>query len=220
MATTGFAYPDVARVEMHCFVPQDAKIVLDVGCAGGAFGAELKRSRAAVEVHGVEPDCAAAEIAAGRLEEVFKGFFPDALPAAYRNRKYDCVVFNDVLEHVMEPEVLLYAAHEVIRPGGCIVVSIPNVRYAPISWGLAVFGRWEYRDQGVLDRTHVRFYTRRSIQKLLSQTGWSPSHITRLNVPGSRRAPALGWILEKSLRDLSCPQFAFAARADGDRRKG
>lgn len=204
-----FVYPDTPRAEIVPLVPEWVHSVLDVGCSSGAFGRHLKDVRPNVRVEGIEPDPRTATIAKGRLDRVYVGVFPDMLPVGQR---YDCVVFNDVLEHVVDPAPLLKAALSVLHPHGVLVASIPNVRYGPVVLDLVARGRWEYQDQGVLDRTHLRFYTRRSMRRTLEETGWAVQQVRRLNVPGSRRAPWLAKMIEASLRDLSCPQIGLTAR--------
>lgn len=207
-----FTYPDTPRTEMLRFVPLIAQTVLDVGCARGAFGNALKSARPKVVVHGVEPDFSSKAVAQQRLDKVFHGLFPDALSMADNERiLYDCIVFNDVLEHVTEPQMLLAATQRLLAPSGHVIASIPNVRFAPVVLSLLIRGRWEYTDQGVLDRTHLRFFTRKSIKDLFIDNGWVLADMTRLNVPGSRRFPFLARMLERIARDFSCPQFAVIA---------
>lgn len=204
-------YPDASRSEMLSSVPLTAHRVLDVGCASGGFGELLKRTRPYVQVDGVEPNPTAAALARQRLTVVHDGLFPNTIPRSVFQGKYDCVVLNDVIEHVTDPEPLLVAAREALRAGGVIVASIPNVRFAPVVYNLALRGRWDYQDQGVLDRTHMRFYTRRSMVQLFKDNGLEILRMRRLNVPGSNRAPRIAKAFETIVRDLSCPQFAIAA---------
>jgi SAM-dependent methyltransferase len=207
-----FAYPDSPRDEMMGLIPVAARRVLDVGCAGGAFGAALKRVRPDIEVHGVEPSVRAAEIARGRLDFVYTGLFPGALCQYPEVPQFDCIVFNDVIEHVVDPIEMLDGAARLLSDGGSLVASIPNIRYASVVWGLVARGRWDYRDEGILDRTHLRFYTRRSLIVLFSENGWDVLSLDGVNVPGSRRVPLLALLLRFLGRDFACPQFAIVAR--------
>jgi 2-polyprenyl-3-methyl-5-hydroxy-6-metoxy-1,4-benzoquinol methylase len=108
-------YFQCPRPEMLPFVPVGCRRVLDVGCAEGAFGESLKRSRG-IEVWGVEPTASAAAIAKGRLDNVIEGVFgPEInLPKGI----FDCILFNDVLEHMLAPEMALRYAWELLAPGG------------------------------------------------------------------------------------------------------
>jgi 2-polyprenyl-3-methyl-5-hydroxy-6-metoxy-1,4-benzoquinol methylase len=177
-----------ARPEMLSFVPTNCRRLLDVGCGTGTFGASLKQSRQ-IEVWGVEPFASAAAIAADKLNRVIIGpFEPETdLPAG----AFDCIVFNDVLEHMVEPERALRYAKHLLSAGGTILASIPNVRYLPVLWQLAVCGRWDYEDCGVLDKTHLRFFTRSSMLRMFQDEGYTVKSIDGINpyqgIPNVRR---------------------------------
>ena len=96
----------------------------------------------------------------------------DAGPLPYGDETFDCVVCADVLEHIKEPWGVLSQLFGLLRPGGCIVVSIPNIRNLGILAELAA-GDWVYQDAGILDRTHLRFFTRRSFQRALLGAGFT-----------------------------------------------
>src|SRR5438067_790332 len=113
-------YGDYERAEVVPFVPRSARRILDVGCARGAFG----RALGAREVYGVEPNPEAADVAAASYREVYRGPFPEAVPAG---TTFDCIVFNDVLEHFVDPYAAVRATNQFLAPGGCVVASIPNM---------------------------------------------------------------------------------------------
>jgi len=161
-------YGDWERTEVVPFVPSAARSVLDVGCSFGAFGMSLKRDRPGIEVWGVEPNRGAASVAENRLDVVVNGSFPQDVP----DRQFDCVVFNDVLEHLDDPWSALRRARRYLTPGGRLVASIPNVRHFSVLVPLLTQGRWTYRDTGILDRTHLRFFTRSTMIELFESTGW------------------------------------------------
>jgi SAM-dependent methyltransferase len=152
------------------FVPEAANSVLDVGCWQGSFGAHLKRMRPGIAVAGVEANAAAAELARSRLDWVITGTFPEAGP---QDERFDCITFNDVLEHMTDPWSALERARSLLSPAGAVVASIPNIRHLSVVWPLVVRGRWDYTDAGLLDRTHVRFFTRATMIDLFGETGYS-----------------------------------------------
>lgn len=178
---------------MRAFVPAKARRVLDVGCGAGAFARGLREERLALgqqlEVWGLElaPDAAAQ--AAGTLDRVLVGTVEDTieqLPAAH----FDCICCNDVLEHLAWPERALRGLRGKLAPGGVVVASIPNVRFFGNVWDLVVHGAWSYADEGILDRTHLRFFTRSSMRelfdaagyRLLRQEGINPTHAWRFRL--------------------------------------
>lgn len=197
------------RDDMVPFIPQSTTTVLDVGCSRGRFGATLLLSRPSLRLFGIEPDPTTAAEAAGHYEQVTCGYFPDDLPD---DRTFDCIVFNDVLEHVVDPWTMLDQAKRLLAPGGRIVASIPNVRHYIVVRNLALRGRWDYADWGVLDRTHLRFFTRASIQDLFASAGMEIETLEPINPIAVRRAA----FLVGPFRDMRYTQFAVVARPRND----
>jgi SAM-dependent methyltransferase len=189
------------------FVPRGATSVLDVGCSRGRFGTTLREANPQQRLFGIEPDpVAAAEAEAEAVyEQVICGSFPSDLPDG---RAFDCIVFNDVLEHVVDPWTTLRRAKEFLAPGGRVVASIPNVRHYIVVRDLLVHGRWEYADWGVLDRTHLRFFTRASIEELFDSADLEIETLVPINPIKVRRAA----LLVGPFRDMRYPQFAVVAR--------
>lgn len=177
-AEKGGDYFEYPRPEMLALFPNGAKRVLDVGCGAGAFGVELKK-KAAAEVWGVEPDGKSFEKAVTRLDRAFHGFFDEktGLPENY----FDCIFFNDVLEHMVDPASALRLAKKLLAPGGKVIASIPNIAHFPTIWHLVFGGEWRYAERGILDRTHLRFFTRDSIAQIFSENGFRVSKLEGIN---------------------------------------
>ncbi len=151
------------------------KAVLDVGCATGYLARALKDRDCTVS--GLEVDPAMAEVARQHLDEVVEADLnATSLTDLFRPGSFDVVIFADVLEHVLEPERVLREAIPLLRPGGRIVISIPNVSHGSVRLAL-LQGRWEYVDAGLLDRTHVWFYTRGSLIALVEGAGLAVEHL-------------------------------------------
>jgi 2-polyprenyl-3-methyl-5-hydroxy-6-metoxy-1,4-benzoquinol methylase len=206
-----------ARPEMLSFVPTNCRRLLDVGCGTGTFGASLKQTRH-IEVWGVEPFASAAAKAADKLDRVITGpFEPETdLPVG----AFDCIVFNDVLEHMVAPELALRYAKTLLSAGGSILASIPNVRYLPVLWKLGVRGSWEYGDCGILDRTHLRFFTRSSMLRMFQDEGYTVKSIDGINpyqgIPNVRRRLWRAYRIVNAvafgqLSDMKYLQFAVVA---------
>ncbi|MBM4131264.1 class I SAM-dependent methyltransferase [bacterium] len=197
---------------MEPFVPPRAAAVLDVGCGAGAFAATLRGARAgrALEIWGVELLPEAAALARRTLDEVLVG---DAVARTTElpDARFDCVVLNDVLEHLAEPAPLLRQARRILRPGGALVASLPNVRYFFNVWDLAVHGRWDYVDEGILDRTHLRFYTRSSLRRLLADEGFVVERMQGINPTGSLKFKLFDLLTLGRCADMRWLQFACVA---------
>jgi len=176
-------YYDCERTEMLPFVPFSAKRILEIGCAKGGFSMLLKERQEA-EVWGIELNPEAASVAAARLDKVISG---DILQVLHELPEYyfDCVICNDILEHLPAPERILEKLEKHILPGGVIVASIPNMRYLPVLYELLVRKDWRYRDSGVLDRTHLRFFTRKSISRLFETSGYRVVTLAGLKIKTS-----------------------------------
>jgi len=147
------------------------KRVLDVGCATGAIGKVLT-DRGCVVV-GVEPEGAAAEVAKQFLAEVLVGTLDELdLPGRFSNEPFDIVIVADVLEHLVDPLGALTTLFSVLAPGGSVVASIPNVAHGAVRLAL-LQGRFDYTDVGLLDRTHVHFFTKETVEQLFDDAGLS-----------------------------------------------
>ncbi len=173
-------YYDCDRAEMLQFVPGQARTTLEIGCANGRFSTSLKR-RQNCEAWGIELNADAAAIAALTLDKVLSGDvfeILDGLPDDY----FDCVICNDILEHLPVPERVLQGLKRKLASKGVIVASIPNMRYLPVLYELLISRDWKYRDSGVLDRTHLRFFTAKSMDKLFVSSGYKLLQIKGLRI--------------------------------------
>lgn len=161
-----FPRDDVMRHLPECSGP-----VLDLGCSNGASGAWLKQERPNQSVWGIEADPGLAEMARGRLDRVLEGDATACLKEMQREGvTLGAVVMADVLEHLVDPWTAFDLAVSLVRPGGWVLASIPNVGH----WDTlvnVVRGRWPYRDRGIHDDTHLRFFGIRNVEDLFSRPG-------------------------------------------------
>ena len=201
------SYFQGARSEMLEFVPRGAARVLEVGCGAGRFGAEVKRQLSA-EVWGIELEPDIARQAATRLDEVRVGDAREEiqrLPSAH----FDCVVMNDVLEHVVDPCSVIHDVRRTLTPNGVIVCSIPNVRYWRVLAGLLFDKDWRYATAGVLDATHLRFFTERSIRRMLHELDYEILELRGINETRKRKVRLLrrlsfGWLSDIVYLEHAC----------------
>lgn len=170
------AYYAEARPEIQVLIRAPGARVLDVGCGEGALAAALKAAGAAY-VAGIEIHTQAAAVARSRLDCVVEGSVLDvALPFA--SADFDYLIFADVLEHLPDPDIVLKRCLPFLRRDGRVVISVPNWRFYSVLWRLLV-DRWEYTDAGVRDRTHLRVFTRYSVEQLLERHRLHPEEIHR-----------------------------------------
>ena len=208
-------YFDYPRFDMLPFVPANARRILDVGCGAGPFGANLKQSRQ-LEVWGVELNEEASRKAAARLDHVINSpFGPDlALPARY----FDAICFLDVLEHVPDPGAMLRHAVHYLAPGGRIVASIPNFRHFDNMWNLVIKKEARYEPHGVMDRTHLRIFTKSSIRLLFDEANLTIERLEGIGAKtGSHKFTLCNILTLGLMSDMRFLQFAVVARRDEDR---
>jgi len=155
------------------------------------MGRALKAQRPGADVRGIEPDVAAASTARLVLDDVLAGRAEDPLPPGWPVP--DCLIFADVLEHMVDPWSCLVTWRQRLPENGTVVLSIPNVVHYGTVWEL-LRGRWNYRDQGILDRTHLRFFTRKTAVELVEGAGFKIQKLARnWSVPDALR-PAIPWL--------------------------
>jgi 2-polyprenyl-3-methyl-5-hydroxy-6-metoxy-1,4-benzoquinol methylase len=210
LSTKPEGYYTQARPEMLPFIPKDAKRILDVGCSEGKFGAELKQ-RLGAEVWGVEMVEATAEIARRRLERVLVGDIMQQLQHL-PDRYFDCITFNDVIEHLVDPYRMLLEIKQKIAEHGVIVCSIPNVRYFRNLFSLIVRGDWHYEDSGTLDKTHLRFFTKKSIREMLESLGYRVLRLEGINPTPSWKVALFNIATLGKFSDARYLQFCCVAR--------
>lgn len=145
-------------------VPVGAR-VLDVGCGTGALATMLRDVRK-VTITGVEPDAARAALAVERGIPVINGVLTAVL--IERVGQFDVVIYADVLEHLADPLSELRTAIPFVAPGGLILVSVPNIAHWSVRLDL-VRGRFRYADYGIMDATHLRWFTEETVRQLMTQ---------------------------------------------------
>jgi 2-polyprenyl-3-methyl-5-hydroxy-6-metoxy-1,4-benzoquinol methylase len=147
--------------------------VLDVGCGYGRNGWEIQQL--GNRVTGIESDPTAAKVADERLEHVIRVNLLDydAVRTKLAGKKFDVIIFADVLEHLPWPIGALRSYLEFLREGGSVIVSLPNVALWSVRLSL-LFGRFQYTGSGVLDATHMRFFTRRTVREMFAAAGLKP----------------------------------------------
>jgi len=159
-------YWDVLNDDLLEALPTGAQRFLDVGCASGRLGEEIRKLRPQAVVHGVEGEPEIAERAATRLDRVFQADLNHPLPSF--EAPYDCITCGDVFEHLVDPWTVLRQLTALLAPGGHIVASLPNVRFWEVVRDLVWQGRFTYRESGVLDATHLRFFTLHEMKQLFA----------------------------------------------------
>lgn len=154
------------------------QVVLECGCDTGYVAKVLAEH--GCRVTGIEQNPAAAEAARQFCDEVFVGDLDDFdFERELGDRRFDVVLCGDVLEHLKDPWSVLERVRSVLKPGGRVVASIPNIAERNVVLNL-ILGRFEYQKLGLLDETHIRFFTAGTVQKLFESTGYVVARIERV----------------------------------------
>lgn len=206
------SYYSGSRHNVAGFLPGAAARVLEIGCGRGGFRSHFPET---TEYWGVEANAAAADEARTRLTKVIAGRIEDAWSALPEGH-FDVVVCNDVIEHLADHDAFLQRIPQKLRAGGFLVGSIPNVRYVANLLELLLKRDWRYRDSGILDRTHLRFFTEKSLRRSFAEHGYAIEALHGIDpavvaITDRRWAPITlcGWVLGA---DTRYRQFGFRVR--------
>ena len=189
------------RKEVAAFIPSNmtGMRVLEIGCGVGNFKENMDEGS---EYWGVEPASDIANIASARLFKVLVGRFEDIymlLPDDY----FDCVVCNDVIEHMADENWFLTTIRMKMKRKSILVGSIPNVRYIDNLLKLIISRDWRYLEAGILDRTHLRFFTEKSLKRCFESNGYDILSFYGINLFPIERKNLKGLCISLSIRVLS-----------------
>ena len=177
------AYHTNPRIEILSFLNEPPGTVLDIGCGGGATGKLLKEKFPGTRVFGIEVNPQAAEHARASLDRVICASVDDVDAARdLGGETISSVLLLDVLEHLYDPWRALVRIRGWLAPGTRVIASVPNIRNLATLSRIAA-GDFEYEANGVLDITHVRFFTRGTLRDLFEQTGYEVRRLDPLTQP-------------------------------------
>jgi methionine biosynthesis protein MetW len=167
------------RNDILALIPKQVQSVLDIGCSTGKLGQQLKQ-RKNIQVIGIEINQTMAEIAKSILDKVIiadveKMLFDDYFSSDY----FDCIIFADILEHLTDPWTVLMHATKFLSKTGLIIASIPNIKHYTTVIDLVFKGIWPYRERGLHDKTHLRFFTLKTITEMFNNCNLKITNIQR-----------------------------------------
>ena len=177
--------------------------VLDVGCSTGNTGVMLKGRGLCDWVSGIELFEETAKVAKTRLDQVIVGPVEIALDEV-ADQSFDCILCLDVLEHLVDPWSVLAQLAQKLRVGGIIICSIPNIRHISVLFHLIIRGRWQYTDSGILDRTHLRFFTKDSCHQIVSIKGFD---VEEMRGRIGSKSKILNYVLAKKKKKKNAKKY-------------
>lgn len=151
-------------------LPKNA-VILDIGAGSGVIGHTL-RDEGFAELYAVEPDGSAAQACAEYYNAVHTSI------EKFQDKKFDAIIILDVLEHIATPETFFNIASSMLKPGGTMIVSVPNFYHWSMRF-LLLFGLLEYTDRGLFDKTHLQFFSQKRLNNLFEREN---IHITERDV--------------------------------------
>jgi 2-polyprenyl-3-methyl-5-hydroxy-6-metoxy-1,4-benzoquinol methylase len=197
------------RPELIPLIPKNTKALLDVGCGAGTFGKNVKNSLGC-DVWGIEPVEEPALEAEKVLDKVVLGLFDEALPQI--NRTFDVVCFNDVLEHMPNPWDALKKTKNLLNENGVVIASLPNILHYQEFLDILFKKDWKYEEAGIMDKTHLRFFTKRSIVRMFEECGYSVLEIKGLDPTPSKKMSLISLFTFGYFSEMRYPQFAVKAQ--------
>jgi SAM-dependent methyltransferase len=173
-------------------VPNGTATVLDVGCGDGSLGQKLKRN--SMHVTGIDIMTQLVDAASKVIDEAYVcNIEKDPMP--FPQKKFDCIICADIIEHVHDPVFLLNTLKKYLADDGVFVVSMPNVRYYKVWKQVLLLGCWDYAPTGILDDSHVRFYARRNMLELFESCELTVSVMKKMFVQVNCFLFSIGYLL-------------------------
>lgn len=203
------AYFSHTRPELLPFIDFKIDSALDIGCGNGSFGSMLK-AKFGCTVFGIEPDETSAALASKNIDKVINTVFDEHIKGL-ENKQFDCIFFNDVLEHLVNPDDALILCKKLLKPNGKIIASIPNIRWYPVILELLRYKDFKYQNAGVMDKTHLRFFTERSMIRMFETNDYKIENIKGINESSFKVLNVINFFSFNLFKDMKFPQFAIVA---------
>jgi 2-polyprenyl-3-methyl-5-hydroxy-6-metoxy-1,4-benzoquinol methylase len=159
-------------------IPIKAKYILDIGCSIGTLGRQIKNKNKC-HVTGVELSNEMAKEAAKYLDKVIIGDVETSILNDINDNKFECIILADIVEHLNDPWKLIIDCHRILKKDGIIIASIPNIKHFSTIYNLIIKGYWPYRERGIHDKTHLRFFTLKNIKELFKYPQFIEKSINR-----------------------------------------
>jgi len=160
------SYFDSTRLDVMNLLPEWSDIILEVGCGSGNTLEYLKRIGKCNKTIGIEINQDAAHLAVTKADEVYIGNIETMIVPLEKN-SCDAIICLDVLEHLYNPEKVLSHLTSLLKPGGACIISLPNICNYRIIISM-LLGKWNYTDEGLLDKTHIKFFSVKSSKELMN----------------------------------------------------
>lgn len=197
------------RTDIEPAIPRFSESVLEIGCGTGTTLAWLKASGRCKSTTGIELVAQQAECAARVVDRVIQGSI-EAIDLAPLTEHFDLILCLDVLEHLNDPWALIERLSRLLKPGGRLVASIPNIRHISVLVPLLFQGEWTYSERGILDKTHLRFFTKKSAIHLVTCSGLMMVCVKELGLQSKSISSVLNKLTLGIFRGFFAAQYLIA----------
>lgn len=155
---TIFEDHNTSLFKIYSLIPSNTKTILDVGCSSGYLGEYIKlHSKKVIQIDGIEIDKHDRKLAIKHLNHIYNIDIQKSTQISKIHQKYDVIIFADVLEHTINPKLVLSNFKDLLNPHGTILISVPNITHQSIILE-QLSGQWNYEESGLLDITHLHFF--------------------------------------------------------------
>src|SRR5665647_1112893 len=175
------AYFSNTRWEIIKLIPSGNHKILDVGCGAGGTLRKLKELGKANEIVGIEINEGVARNSSDALDELHIGDV-ETMDLPYPEKYFDYILFADVLEHLINPWRVLDIYRNLLKDDGYLIAILPNVRRYDVLMRLILFNEFRYSDEGILDRSHLRFFTKKETIKMFQDAQFEVVDLIHLHV--------------------------------------
>jgi len=173
------------RHDLIQMVEGNSNKILDIGCGEGQTGWALKKSGKAKEVVGIELVEGPAKRAESRLDKVIHGDVEE-ITLSFQPEYFDYIILADVVEHLIDPWRVIKQLSSFLNREGFLIASIPNIGHWRILKDLILFDKWEYQKEGILDKAHLRFFTKGGIVEMMREAGFEVESIRARRSMGTK----------------------------------
>jgi len=199
-------YFEYARIEILPLLPDEIGTALEIGCGTGNTLRWLKAQKQCRWVGGVELFSDAAKRAREQLDAVYEGNV-EQLDLPIEQGSLDIILCLDVLEHLLDPWSVVRRLHKLLKPGGVLIASIPNVRHHSVLSPLLFKQQWEYTESGILDRSHLRFFVKKTAVQLIESSGLKVDMILATGLGRSRKSQLVNSLIPSVIKSLFEKQY-------------
>jgi len=178
------SYYNMLKSEFLPLIAERPNAILDIGCGSGQMGRKLREMNKVSELIGVELFAPAATEAAKYYDKVYQDDVESLILPYYEH--FDYIICGDILEHLIDPWEMVNRTYKMLKKDGALICSIPNIRYWRIIKDLVLGGTWDYTDKGILDSTHLRFFTKKTFFEMLQRANYNITWL-EMSIPGKKK---------------------------------